>query len=107
MERSEHKAVCKVRKANLAALFTSNNTFQPPPPGCAFPPHKAGFVLASAVVCMKMDFSFAKGMVFKKVMNHQYYSICPLPNVEALVNEVVDLERANASVICHIFNDGC
>ena len=50
-EQSEYKAVCKVRKANLAALFTSNNTFQPPPPGCAFPPHKAVFVLASAVVC--------------------------------------------------------
>ena len=46
---------------------------------------------------MEVDFSFTKGMVFKKVVEHRYNIICPLPYVEALINEIVDLKRVNRS----------
>ena len=41
--------------------------------------HEAVFILSRAVVGMKMDFSFTKGMVFKKMVEHRYKSICSLP----------------------------
>ena len=63
--------------------------------------HEAVFILSRAVVGMKMDFSFTKGMVFKKMVEHRYNSICLLPYVEGLINEIVDLRRVNTSVIGH------
>ena len=66
--------------------------------------HKPVFVLPGAVVGMKMDFSFTKGMVFKKMMG--YDSICPLPDAKRLINEIVDLKRVNTSVI-GTFCDNC
>ena len=73
---------------------------------CHHPPHqivnhKAVLVLSCAVVSVKMDFSFTKGMIFKKMVEHRYNSICPLPYVEGLINEIVDLKRVNTSVIGH------
>ena len=59
--------------------------------------HEAVFILSSAVVSVEVDFSFTKGMVFKKVVEHRYNRICPLPYVEALIDEIVDLKRVNRS----------
>ena len=48
--------------------------------------HEAVFILSSAVVGVEVDFSFTKGMArfSKKVVEHRYNRICPLPYVEAL-----------------------
>ena len=37
-ERSKYRSACKDSKSELIALFTSNGTFQPPPPGSVVPP---------------------------------------------------------------------
>lgn len=55
--------------------------------------HKPVFILPCAVVSVKVYFGFTKGMVFKKMVEHRYNSICPLPDVERLIDEIVDLKE--------------
>ena len=55
--------------------------------------HEAVFILSSAIVGVEVNFSFTKGVVFKKVVEHQYNRIYPLPYVEVHINEIVDLKR--------------